>query len=336
MWYREERENGFYDEGGNYVFKKEHVEVDAWVAELSETTMEQQIGEVSRAYKKKRQREEELEKLEANKIIMPLNDIKLKMLEILQSGETVAKAMKRLSTHTQLKSNWQQKTNNNRKEVKQSKGISSNSNNSNNNNKPISNVDLLIEYADTCISEYGIFGIYTMSREALVSSCTQWEYRIIPVTQESTINSSTSTSTSSVLPALFESYEIHGPFTSEQIANWKNAGYFNTSTVTVYIRKYTPMSSNTGKKVTMNIFDEEEEEEVHSNNNNNSSNNNTEPSQWVLLEDIDFGEYITVIGNEVRRKQSKISKFEEENEDDEVDEEEEEEEADEADDDPYV
>jgi hypothetical protein len=36
---KEERENGFYDEGGNYVFRDERQEVDAWVADLDEATM---------------------------------------------------------------------------------------------------------------------------------------------------------------------------------------------------------------------------------------------------------------------------------------------------------
>jgi len=36
---KEERENGYYDDGGNYVSRDEHKEVDAWVADLDEATM---------------------------------------------------------------------------------------------------------------------------------------------------------------------------------------------------------------------------------------------------------------------------------------------------------
>lgn len=42
---KEERETGFYDESGNYVFRDEkHQEVDAWVADLDEATMVRIFG----------------------------------------------------------------------------------------------------------------------------------------------------------------------------------------------------------------------------------------------------------------------------------------------------
>ncbi len=48
---KEEREQGHFDGAMNFVFKKERGEVDSWVAELDEATMEQGIGETAVAFK---------------------------------------------------------------------------------------------------------------------------------------------------------------------------------------------------------------------------------------------------------------------------------------------
>lgn len=42
---RGEREEGHFDENMNFVFKKEHGEVDAWLASMDEASMEKSIGE---------------------------------------------------------------------------------------------------------------------------------------------------------------------------------------------------------------------------------------------------------------------------------------------------
>jgi hypothetical protein len=42
--YRDERERGKFDSNMNFVFEKNNTEIDSWVADLDETTMEKGIG----------------------------------------------------------------------------------------------------------------------------------------------------------------------------------------------------------------------------------------------------------------------------------------------------
>lgn len=46
---RGDREEGHFDENMNFVFKKEHSEVDAWLASMDEASMEKSIGEAALA-----------------------------------------------------------------------------------------------------------------------------------------------------------------------------------------------------------------------------------------------------------------------------------------------
>lgn len=48
---RNERDGGHFDENMNYVFKREKGELDAWLANLDEASMEQCIGEAASAKK---------------------------------------------------------------------------------------------------------------------------------------------------------------------------------------------------------------------------------------------------------------------------------------------
>ena len=48
---KDERDEGHFDEGGNYVWKKEHEEPDAWLANMNEAEMENAIGEAAAALK---------------------------------------------------------------------------------------------------------------------------------------------------------------------------------------------------------------------------------------------------------------------------------------------
>eukprot|EP00968_Pinguiococcus_pyrenoidosus_P007064 scaffold464_cov244-Pinguiococcus_pyrenoidosus.AAC.11 len=83
---REEREDGYFDENGNFVWKEEAEEQDAWVASLTESAMEQAVGEASRRRKRPRDEspvlgdEEALERLRRQ----------------LEPGETVKTALRRL------------------------------------------------------------------------------------------------------------------------------------------------------------------------------------------------------------------------------------------------
>ena len=81
----------------NYVFKKEHGEVDAWVADLDEATVEQAIGEAALAEKKreaKRLLEEEKERRDVKK--SPL-ELKVELLSLMKEGETIPSTLRRFS-----------------------------------------------------------------------------------------------------------------------------------------------------------------------------------------------------------------------------------------------
>ena len=94
---RDERDGGFFDENMNYVFKKEKGEVDAWVAEMDEATMEQAIGEAARAVKRKAIEREREEARDALKEFIPSIRLKQELLTFMQPKETVSAAMRRLS-----------------------------------------------------------------------------------------------------------------------------------------------------------------------------------------------------------------------------------------------
>jgi hypothetical protein len=48
---REERQQGNIDENFNFVFKKDKGEMDAWLADLDEASMEKGIGEAAAAFR---------------------------------------------------------------------------------------------------------------------------------------------------------------------------------------------------------------------------------------------------------------------------------------------
>lgn len=91
-----ERDGGAFDENMNYVFQKEKGEMDAWVAEMDETAMEQAIGEAARAVKRKAAQRELDEENEAKKEFLPSIQLKKNLLLLMKPKETVAGAMRRL------------------------------------------------------------------------------------------------------------------------------------------------------------------------------------------------------------------------------------------------
>ncbi len=96
---KNEREGGFIDDNMNYVFRKEVEEVDAWVAGLEGAELERSIGEAALAEKKR------LAKLEADERARAIDDLarksplelKLELLSLMQPGETLKTALRRLS-----------------------------------------------------------------------------------------------------------------------------------------------------------------------------------------------------------------------------------------------
>lgn len=48
---KDERDGGHFDESGNYIWRKEAEEPDAWLANMDEAEMENAIGEAAAALK---------------------------------------------------------------------------------------------------------------------------------------------------------------------------------------------------------------------------------------------------------------------------------------------
>ena len=94
---KDERDGGFIDENMNYVFKKEKGEIDAWIANLDEATVEAAIGEAAAA-EKKLARKRELDELEAErKPKKSVLELKEELLTYMQPTETISGALRRLS-----------------------------------------------------------------------------------------------------------------------------------------------------------------------------------------------------------------------------------------------
>jgi hypothetical protein len=97
---KNERDGGYFDEDMNYVFKKESGEVDAWIANLDEATVEAAIGEAAAAEKKlarKRALEEQEEELRPKKTTQELKE---ELLSYMMPTETISATLRRLSGKT--------------------------------------------------------------------------------------------------------------------------------------------------------------------------------------------------------------------------------------------
>lgn len=263
---KEERETGFYDEGGNYVFKKERQEMDAWVADLDEAAMEKAIGETARAQERKRRRQEEEELIESKRPNRSLESLKSEIAGMMETGETVTLTMKRLAA---LKSkggvkkpvnNWKKKSQavisglGEGKKV-EGKGVSPSK----------APVDTFIELVDMCISQHGVFHMYSLTVEAIQASLVRWEYRTSDPTTGSTD-------------------PIFGPFTADQIAQWKTQGYLTGSTA-VYMRRHV-------KKQEVKPLDMFDDIDNSDDNDDENTTLSSESNPWVHSDSIDFGEYI--------------------------------------------
>ncbi len=96
---RNEREGGgHFDENMNYVFQKERGEVDAWVAEMDEVSMERAIGEAAQAMKRKELKREQDELNESTKIKKSSLQLRKELLQLMLPGETIARTMRRLGS----------------------------------------------------------------------------------------------------------------------------------------------------------------------------------------------------------------------------------------------
>ena len=203
---RDERDAGHFDENMNFVFKKDKGEIDAWLADMDEAAMEQSIGEAAKALKLRHEKQEEADRIASNRMKRSEMELKMELLKIMNPGETVVQTMRRMSgktttTKTNSGNAWGGKNNTQKKSVVavgSSAGSSSSSKEEARAQRAV--VDQITDLVDELLS-YGLTGVYEMTYEALEASAVRWEYR-------------------------GPDGAIHGPYTSQEIAGWKAAGYF--------------------------------------------------------------------------------------------------------------
>jgi hypothetical protein len=94
---RDERDSGHFDENMNFVFQKEKGEIDAWLADMDEATMERSIGEAAKAL---RARQDKISQAEAEASVTVRKtemELKIALLQLMKPGENVVQTMRRLS-----------------------------------------------------------------------------------------------------------------------------------------------------------------------------------------------------------------------------------------------
>ena len=121
-------------------------------------------------------------------------------------------------------------------------------------------IDRMTEIADQLLAT-GITGVYDMTYEAIEVSTSQWEYK-------------------------GQDGKIYGPFSSNEISQWKASGYL-TGASSVLMRKVIRRAFAAIESKSISIYDDEDmppPPPVLS----------TSEDQWILSDDIDFGEYINL------------------------------------------
>lgn len=201
---KNEREQGHFDTNMNFVWRKERAEPDAWLANMDEAAMEKSIGEAAAALKMKRQKEEDS--------VGPENrsdkSLKIELLGLLRSGETVISAMHRLSGKksrtagkSAVKKRLPIKASATSADPQTSEQLTSNSSQGSSPAIPDKvSINRLTELADQLISS-GLTGLYDMKYESIESSMYMWEYK-------------------------GQDGCVHGPYTCKQISDWRKGGYF--------------------------------------------------------------------------------------------------------------
>lgn len=193
---RNERDGGAIDDQMNYVFAKEKGEIDSWLAGMDEAAMEKGIGEAAEALRKRKEKLKHEEEEEEKKMIKSELELKIEILKLMNPGELVTATIRRLSGKTKASGTKS-------KDPSLKDKVSTSSSNRETLNRTIEIADLLMSK--------GVHGIYDMSYEAIEASTVMWEYQGLDQV-------------------------IHGPFTSQQISEWKQQGFF-TGPSSVLMRK---------------------------------------------------------------------------------------------------
>jgi hypothetical protein len=287
---RSDREIGHFDANMNFTFHKKKNEPDAWLADMDEDEATMEKSIGEAALAK--QKKEDRDRIEQQKATRErLSPMQLKM-QILQ-------ILQKGETVAQGMRRLSSKKLNNKKSKDTSISIDPETTKQ---NKIL--LEKLTEIADDLLS-YGISGILDMSYDAIEVSTARWEYKALDGT-------------------------IQGPYTSEQISEWKKAGYFTGSSA-VMMRKvgisgveWNSTTSSSGSDRICGIKSQRPFETTHpsskkiksdheellddfddddNDNNNIKDNDNKDQSQvndntqenfnpWISSDDVDFGDYV--------------------------------------------
>jgi hypothetical protein len=200
---RDERQLGNFDESGNFVFKKEGREVDAWLADIDETAMEKGIGEAANAVRLQQAREKAEEQKENERLQLSAMDIYSELHSIMNKGDNVSRCMKRLSDAAKVKPT---KTSTSSTSAKESSQVEEQKLRKLQKDQ----LNRLIELSDHLLL-LGVVNVYDVSYDSVESNTCNWQYRGLDGT-------------------------MNGPFDSHSIRQWMSQGYF-TGRSAVYMRR---------------------------------------------------------------------------------------------------
>lgn len=299
---------GFVDENMNFVFTKDKVDVDAWVAGMNdEESMEQVIGEAAIAKKKKDQARALQEEKDAEADLTRKTPLELKkeILALMKPGETIPRAMKRLKD--QAASGSASTENIGAAGVARRRpppplsaaavvatapaaaaSVALLSTDAEKDKKERAvivkkQIDRITEIADELMST-GLSNVYHMSFESLRASTVKWQYQ-----------------------ALDGSTTLHGPFTAVEIAKWKSSGYLTGQYAVMMcpvpiVCAYGSSSSSgtSGGGGGGGIYDDGEDNDVVVATTTPSifPAHVTVPDTWISSDSIDFSGYLNVVENE--------------------------------------
>lgn len=222
-----EREGGgHFDASGNYVFRKDKDEEDAWMTAMDEADMEKNIGEAAAAKMKRDAMLYRKADLEETKEAASIDILSKRIIGYGESREVVSDAIQRLSSTTRGIANGSKPVFANKRERKTDSGVGKNAAAIPQKSKAEIAADKkrmleLIELADQLLSG-GMVSIYSMTFEAIRNSLFEWEYK-------------------------GADGSVYGPFSCIDIAKWKKGGYF-TGTKSVMMRPCRNIAPVSGKK----------------------------------------------------------------------------------------
>jgi hypothetical protein len=147
----------------------------------------------------------------------------------------------------------------------------------------------ITEIADELIS-LGLTGVYNMTYEAIEASTVMWEYKGLDG-------------------------NIYGPFTSQQISEWKTQGFL-TGPTAVMLRKIKPVAKSSG----VSIYDDEDDQPAKKAKVDEPKapaidgaflvssltlfSNALLLGEWINSDDVDFGTFINLNDLEFNQEQS--------------------------------